>query len=78
MISLLTPTWSEVDHAKMSLFLSRKANKYACSSGLVSVPRQTTLSGTLGSKATFLNSPSASMDFLNYVGAFASKGHADC
>jgi hypothetical protein len=77
MMSLLTPMRSKVDHAKMSLFLSRNANSSACSSGPVSVPRHTTLSGTLGSKGIFLNSTSASMAFLYFAGASALMGHAD-
>jgi hypothetical protein len=67
-----------VDHAKMLMFLSRNACSSACSSGLVSVPRQMALSGTLESKGTFMNSPSASMDFLYFAGASALRGHADC
>jgi hypothetical protein len=77
-ISLLTPMRSEVDHTMMPLFLSRKANSSACSSALVSVLRQTTLSGTLRSNATFLKSSSALMTFLNYVVASALMGHDDC
>jgi hypothetical protein len=78
MISPLTPTWSKVDHAKTSLFLSRKASNSTCSSGLVSMPRQTALTGTLGSNATFLKWSSASMAFLNYVKASAMMGHTNC
>jgi hypothetical protein len=54
---------SEVDHGKVSLFLSRKASSSSCSSGLVSVSRQIALSGTLGSSLTFLKSSLASMAF---------------
>jgi hypothetical protein len=64
-MSLLTPIRSEVDHAKASLFLSRKANNSAYSLRVILVSRQTALSGTLGSNATFLMSPSALMAFLN-------------
>jgi hypothetical protein len=78
MISLLTPTRLEVDHVKKLVFLSRKANSTACSSGLVKMPRQTSLSDTLGSKIIFLKSPSALMAFLNYVRASTLRGHADC
>jgi hypothetical protein len=78
MLSLLTPTRSEVDHAKMSLSLSRNASNSTCSSGPVSVPRQIALLGTLGSKRTFLNSPSASMAFLYFTEASVLRGHADC
>jgi hypothetical protein len=74
MTSLLTPTWSEVDHAKTSLFLSRNANSSACSSGPVLVLMHIALSGTLESKGTFLNSPSASMAFLYYARASALRG----
>jgi hypothetical protein len=78
MISLLTPTRSEVDHAETSLFLSRKANSSTCSSRLVSVLRQTALSITLGSNTTFLKSSSTSIAFLNYAGASALMGNVDC
>jgi hypothetical protein len=78
MMSLLTLIRSEVDHAKESLFLSGKANNFACSSKLVSMPRQAVLLGTLGSNATFLKSPSASMAFLNSVGASVLMGYAYC
>jgi hypothetical protein len=63
--SLLTPTKSKVDRAKTLLFLSRNCMSFACSFGLISVPMQTVLSGTLGSSATLLKSPSASIAFLN-------------
>jgi hypothetical protein len=63
---------------KTSLFLSRNANNSACSSGSVSVLRQTTLSGTLGYKGTFLKLPSASMTFLYSAEAYALRGHDDC
>jgi hypothetical protein len=69
---------SEVDQEKTSLFLSRKVNNYACSSILVTMPRQMALSGTVGSKAIFLNLPSASMAFLNSTRASALMGNADC
>jgi hypothetical protein len=69
--SRLTPTKSEVDHAKTSLFLSMNANSSAWSCWLVSAPMHTVLSGTLGFNGTFLNSPSGSMAFLHSVGASA-------
>jgi hypothetical protein len=78
MMSLLTPIRSEVHHAKTSLFLSRKANNYACSSSLISVPRQTAMSGTLGSMTTFLKSPSALMAFLNSARASVLMEHVGC
>jgi hypothetical protein len=76
MISLLTPIRSEVDHANASLFLSRNANSSDCSSRLISMPRQTSLSHTLRSGATFLKSPSALMDFLKSLRAFVLLGQA--
>jgi hypothetical protein len=78
MMSLLTPMRSEVEHVKTSLFLSRNASSSACSSGGVSVSRQTALSGPLGSRGTILKSPSASMAFLYSTGASALRGHANC
>jgi hypothetical protein len=69
--SLLTPTRLEVDHTKMSLFLSRNASSYVCSCWLDSTPMHMVLSGTLGSNGTFLNSPSASMAFLHSAEASA-------
>jgi hypothetical protein len=78
MMSLLTPIRLEVDRAKTSMFLSRKANSSAYSFGLISVPRQTTLSSTLGSNATFLKLLSALMTFLNSIRASALMGHAAC
>jgi hypothetical protein len=63
--SLLTPTKSEVDQVKTSLFLSRNCRSSACSFGLISASMQTVLFGTLGSSATLLKSPSASIAFLN-------------
>jgi hypothetical protein len=65
--SRVTPTRSEVDYAKTFLFLSRNCRSSACSCGLISVPMQTALSGTLGLSATLLMSPSASIAFLNSV-----------
>jgi hypothetical protein len=62
--SLLTPTRSEVDHVKTSLFLSRNCRSSACSCGLISMPLQTVLSGALGLSATLLKSPSASIAFF--------------
>jgi hypothetical protein len=62
---LLTPIKSEVDEAKTSLFLSRNCRSFTCSSGLISAPMHTVMSGTLGSSATLVKSPSASIDFLN-------------
>jgi hypothetical protein len=78
MMSLLTPTRSEVDHVKTSLFLSRNANCSACSSWPVSVPMHITLYGILGSEGIFLNSPLASMAFLYFTGASILRGHSDC
>jgi hypothetical protein len=63
--SLLPPTKSELDQAETSLFLSRNYRSSICTSGLISAPIQTFLSGTLGSSATLLKSPSASIAFLN-------------
>jgi hypothetical protein len=63
--SLLTPIKLEVDQAKTSLFLSRNYRSTACSSELISTPMHTVLSGTLGSSATLVKSPSASIAFLN-------------
>jgi hypothetical protein len=74
MMSLLTPTKLVVDHAKISLFLSRKASSSACSYWLASTPMHIALLGTLGSRGIFLNSPSASMAFLCSAGAFALRG----
>jgi hypothetical protein len=65
--SRLTPTRSEVDHVKISLFLSRSCKSSTCSCGLISVPMQAALFGTLGSSAALLKSHSASIAFLNYV-----------
>jgi hypothetical protein len=65
--SLLTPTKSEVDQAKTSLFLLRNCMSSTCSFGLISVPMQTILSSILGLSATLLKSPSASIAFLNSV-----------
>jgi hypothetical protein len=65
MISLLTPIRSDADHAKTSKFLSRKTNSSASSSGAISVPRQTTLSSTMGPRGIFLVSPSASLACLD-------------
>jgi hypothetical protein len=59
--SLLTPIKSEVDQAKTSLFLSRNCNSSACSSRLISALMHTVLSGTLGSSANLVKSPSASI-----------------
>jgi hypothetical protein len=77
MMSLLTPTRSEVDHTTTSLFLSRKPGISACSCLLALVPMHTVLSGTLGSSGTFSNSPLASMAFLYYVGGSVSY-YCDC
>jgi hypothetical protein len=77
-MSLLTLIRSKVDHAKILRFLSRKANKSTCSSGFVSVRRQTALLDTLGSNATFLKSSLASMAFLNSTGTSVLMGHAGC
>jgi hypothetical protein len=76
--SLLTPTKSKVDQAKTLLFLSRNCMSFACSSRLISVPMQTVLSGTLGSSATLLKSPSASIAFLNSTEiSCLDEGYAD-
>jgi hypothetical protein len=77
-ISLLTPMRLEVDHTKISLFLLRNAKSSAYFSRLVLLPRQTALSGTLGSIPTFLKSPSASMAFLNSAIASLLTGHSTC
>jgi hypothetical protein len=58
--SLLTPTKSEVDQAKTSLFLSRNCRSSTCSSGLISAPMQAVLFGTLGSE---YHSPEITIDF---------------
>jgi hypothetical protein len=78
MISLLTPMRSMVHHVKTSLFLSRNANNTACSSWLVSVLMHTALSGTHGSKGTFLILPSALMASLYSPRASALWGRLDC
>jgi hypothetical protein len=75
---MLSPMRLEVDHAKTSLFLSRKANNSACSSASLLVPRQMALLGTRGYRGTFLKSPSTSMTLLNSTGASALRGRADC
>jgi hypothetical protein len=62
---LLTPIKSEVDQAKTTLFLSRNYRSFACSSGLISAPMHMVMSGTLGSSATLVKSPSHSITFLN-------------
>jgi hypothetical protein len=75
--SLLTPTKSEMDHVTMSLFLSRNCRSSACSCGLISVPMQTALSGTLGSSATLLKSPAALIAFLNSTKiSFLDEGYS--
>jgi hypothetical protein len=63
--SLPTPIKLEVDQPKTSIFLSRNCRSSACSSELISAPIHTVLSGTLGSSATLVKSPSASIAFLN-------------
>jgi hypothetical protein len=63
--SLLTPIKSEVDQAKTSLFLSKNYSSPACSCGLISALMHTVMSGTLGSSASLVKSPSASIAFLN-------------
>jgi hypothetical protein len=65
--SLLTPTKSEVDQAKTSMFLLRKHRSYVCSSRLISALMQTVLSGTLGSSATMVKLSLTSIDFLNSI-----------
>jgi hypothetical protein len=76
-MSLLTPIRSEVDHVKTLMFSSRKANNSTCSPRTISVPRQTTLSSTLGSRAIFLMALSALMAFLDSFRAFVSLGQVD-
>jgi hypothetical protein len=66
--SLLTPIKLKVDEAKISLFLSRNCNSSTCSCGLISALMHTVLSGTLGSSASMVKSPSALIAFLNYAG----------
>jgi hypothetical protein len=63
--SLLTPTKSEVDQAKTSMFLSRNYRSFTCFSGHILAPMHTVLSCTLGSSATLVKSPSALIAFLN-------------
>jgi hypothetical protein len=75
MMSLLTPNKSEVDHTKTSLFLLRKTRSFACSCWVASTPMHTALSGALGSKGTFLNSPSA---LMCYARASALQGRQRC
>jgi hypothetical protein len=77
MMSLLTPTKSKVNQANTSLFLSRKLSSSIYSSLLVFVPMHTVLSKTLGSKDTFLNSPSASIVCLYSARGFALH-RSDC
>jgi hypothetical protein len=72
MMSLLTPTGSEVNHENTSLFLSRKLISSSCSYWLASVPMHIVLSGTLRSNGTFWNSPSTSMTFLYSTRGWAS------
>jgi hypothetical protein len=67
-IYLLAPIKSEVDQVKISLFLSRNYRSFACSSELILALMHTVLSGTLGSSATLVKSPSASITFLNSAG----------
>jgi hypothetical protein len=68
--SLLTPIKLLVDQAKTSLFFSRNCMSFACSSRLISAPMHTVLSGTLGSSATLVKSPLASIVFLNSADIF--------
>jgi hypothetical protein len=65
--SLLTPIKSEVDQVNTSLFLSRSCRSSACSSRLILAPMQTILSSTLGSSATLVKLPLASIAFLNFA-----------
>jgi hypothetical protein len=65
--SLLTPIKSEVNQAKISLFLSRNCNNSTCSCGLISTLMHTVMSGTVGSSASLGKSPLASIAFLNYA-----------
>jgi hypothetical protein len=58
---------------KKSLFWSRKASSSACSGWSVSASMHMALSGTPGSRGTFLNSSSASMAFLYSAGASALR-----
>jgi hypothetical protein len=65
--SLLTPIKLEVDQAKTSPLLSRNYSSFASSCGLISALIHTVLSGTLGSSASLVKSPSTLIAFLNYV-----------
>jgi hypothetical protein len=67
--SLLTPTRSEVNQAKTSLFLSRNCRSSTYSHGLIAVPMLIALSNIMGSSGTLLKSPSALIAFLNSVEA---------
>jgi hypothetical protein len=63
--SMLSPTRSEVHHAKTSLFLSRNCKSCAYSCGLMCLLMHMALFGTLGLSATFLKSFLVSIAFLN-------------
>jgi hypothetical protein len=76
--SLQTPTRLEVDHTKTSLFLSRNCRSSTCSCGLISMPMQMALPGTLGSSATLLKSPSTSIAFLNSIEISFLDGGCSC
>jgi hypothetical protein len=65
--SLQTPIKSKVDQAKTSLFLSKNCTSFACSCGLILALMHIVLSGTLGSSANLVKSPSASIAFLNFA-----------
>jgi hypothetical protein len=54
--SVLTPTRSEVDHMKTSMFLSRNCRRSACFYELISMQMHNTLSGALVLSATLLKS----------------------
>jgi hypothetical protein len=56
-ISLLALIRSKIDHLKTSLLFVKEGNSSALSSGDISVPKKTTLSSTLESRAIFLVSP---------------------
>jgi hypothetical protein len=64
---LQTPIKSEVCQAKTSLFLSKNCRSFACSFRLISASMHMVLSGTLGSSATLVKSPSALIAFLTLL-----------
>jgi hypothetical protein len=69
-MSLVTPTRSEVDHAKTSLFLLMNASSSACSCWLASAPMHTVLSGTLGVQRYFLELAFEFYGFLAFYRSF--------